>query len=351
MTADRGSFVSPGGLLLTNHHVARGQLQKNSTPEHDYIKDGFYAATPDQEMKSPDLEVNVLVSMENVTARVQGAVKPGANETGGVCRAQGGSSRRSNAKARRRPASAPTWSRSIRAANTGSIAIRSTPTCAWFSRPNSRSRSSAATPITSPIRVTIWTWPSSASMKTASRSIRDNYLKWNRKGAPNDELVFVSGHPGSTQRLDTMAQLLQERDLVEPNVLKLLKTRIAILKAYSARGPEQARQAASQIFGLENSLKAYQGRYEGLMDKNLIAEEAGGRSRFSREGRRQPRVENASSAAPGTRLTAATAKGATPRQAAVLPQPGFCACHARSADCPLCGRSEKARWRAPAGLS
>jgi hypothetical protein len=65
-----GSFVSAHGLLLTNHHVARGQLQKNSTAQHDYIQDGFYAATPGQEMKSPDLEVNVLVSFENVTARV-----------------------------------------------------------------------------------------------------------------------------------------------------------------------------------------------------------------------------------------------------------------------------------------
>jgi S1-C subfamily serine protease len=72
-----GSFVSANGLLLTNHHVARGQLQKNSTPEHDYIANGFYAATEDQEIKSPDLEVNVLVSMENVTARVQSAAKPG----------------------------------------------------------------------------------------------------------------------------------------------------------------------------------------------------------------------------------------------------------------------------------
>src|SRR5579862_10048996 len=69
-----GSFVSPHGLLLTNHHVARGQLQKNSTPEHDYIRDGFYAPTEAQEMKSPDLELNVLVSMENVTQRVTQAL-------------------------------------------------------------------------------------------------------------------------------------------------------------------------------------------------------------------------------------------------------------------------------------
>ena len=70
-----GSFVSPHGLLLTNHHVARGQLQKNSTAGRDYLQIGFYAATPEQEMKSPDLEVNVLVSMENVTDRVQTALK------------------------------------------------------------------------------------------------------------------------------------------------------------------------------------------------------------------------------------------------------------------------------------
>src|SRR5215469_9605241 len=65
-----GSFVSPHGLLLTNHHVARGQLQKNSSADHDYIRDGFYATTPEQEMKSQDLEVNVLVSYEDVTDRV-----------------------------------------------------------------------------------------------------------------------------------------------------------------------------------------------------------------------------------------------------------------------------------------
>jgi hypothetical protein len=65
-----GSFVSANGLLLTNHHVARGQLQKNSTAEHDYLRDGFYADTSDKEMgESPDLEVNVLVAMQNVTAR------------------------------------------------------------------------------------------------------------------------------------------------------------------------------------------------------------------------------------------------------------------------------------------
>lgn len=70
-----GSFVSPDGLLLTNHHVARGQLQKSSTPKRDYIKDGFYAQTREQEIKSPDLEVAVLISTENVTDRISRQIK------------------------------------------------------------------------------------------------------------------------------------------------------------------------------------------------------------------------------------------------------------------------------------
>ena len=70
-----GSFVSPHGLLLTNHHVARGQLQKDSSAQHDYLRDGFYADSPEKEMKSPDLEVNVLISTENVTERIQAALK------------------------------------------------------------------------------------------------------------------------------------------------------------------------------------------------------------------------------------------------------------------------------------
>ena len=74
-----GAFVSTDGLMVTNQHVASGQLQKVSTKEKDYTKEGFYARTTDEELKCPDLECNVLVSYEDVTARVLSAVKPGAS--------------------------------------------------------------------------------------------------------------------------------------------------------------------------------------------------------------------------------------------------------------------------------
>jgi hypothetical protein len=98
----------------------------------------------------------------------------------------------------------------------------------------------------------------------------DNYLKWNPKGAAAGELVFVSGHPGSTSRLNTLAQLEAERDLYEPSTLKILNSRIVTLKKFAATSPEAARQAGTQIFSLENSRKAYEGRLKGLQDPAVM---------------------------------------------------------------------------------
>ncbi len=97
-----------------------------------------------------------------------------------------------------------------------------------------------------------------------------NFLKWNAKGAADQDLVFVSGHPGSTQRLDTMSQLEMERDSILPNTLLLLRDRLKVLRNYSATSPEHQRQATTPILGFENSLKALDGEYQGLQDKHIM---------------------------------------------------------------------------------
>ena len=97
-----------------------------------------------------------------------------------------------------------------------------------------------------------------------------NHLKWNAKGSADGDLVFVTGHPGSTERLDTVAQLEMQRDMVQPNTLKMLRNRIAVLEKYSATSPEHALQASSQIFSLENSVKAIDGREKGLLDARVM---------------------------------------------------------------------------------
>src|SRR4051794_261914 len=75
-----GSFVSADGLVMTNHHVGADMLQKISTTQKDYYKDGFLARTRDEEVRAPDLELNVLVAIEDVTDRVLAAVKPGSDD-------------------------------------------------------------------------------------------------------------------------------------------------------------------------------------------------------------------------------------------------------------------------------
>ena len=75
-----GSFVSPNGLVLTNYHIVEDFVSELSTPQKDYAKEGFVARTLAQEMKIPSLELNVLMSIEDVTARINGAVKTGMSD-------------------------------------------------------------------------------------------------------------------------------------------------------------------------------------------------------------------------------------------------------------------------------
>jgi len=264
-----GSFVSPTGLLLTNHHVALGQLQKNSTPEHDYVKSGFYARTPEEEMKSPDLEVNVLVSMENVTSRVQDGLK-------GARSAEQEFAKRKDVIA------------AIERESLEKTALRSDVVTLYQGGEYWLYRYKKYTDV----RIVFapeqqiaffggdpdnFTYPrydldfALFRVYENGRPIQSqNFLKWNPKGAADGELVFVSGHPGSTQRSDTLAQLETERDLYEPAILKILHSRIDTLNKYAATGPEANRRATTQIFSLANSLKAYDGREKGLQDKRVM---------------------------------------------------------------------------------
>jgi hypothetical protein len=66
-----------------------------------------------------------------------------------------------------------------------------------------------------------------------------DYLKWNPKGADDEDLVFVAGHPGSTQRLETMSRLMYDRDVEQPAILNVYRHRTDVLKRYSARGPSR----------------------------------------------------------------------------------------------------------------
>jgi len=274
-----GSFVSPHGLLLTNHHVARGQLQKSSTAGNDYIKNGFYAASPADELKSPDLEVNVLMSTEDVTARVDAATRSLKNAE--------------QEFAARKSVIAQIESESLQ--KTG---LRSDVVTLYQGGEYWLYRYKKYTDV----RIVFapeqqvaffggdpdnFTYPRYDLDMALFRVYENgkpietpNYLKWDPKGAAAGDLVFVSGNPGSTQRLDTLSQLELQRDTEFPNLLNVLNARVGVLRKFSATSPEHARQAASQIFGLENSLKAIGGELKGLQNPHVMETKRNDEAKF-----------------------------------------------------------------------
>ncbi len=265
-----GSFVSPRGLALTNHHVALGQLQKVSTPDKDYVKDGFLAHSEAEEMKCPDLELNVLESMENVTARVLGVVKPGMSDKDAL------DARKAEIAKIEKESQDSTGFRSdvIPLYQGGEY---------WLYR---YKKYTDVRLVFAPEQQTAFfggdpdnfTYPRYDIDMALFRAYENGkpadtpqYLKWNDKGPADGDLVFVSGNPGSTSRLDSVAQLEFARDYGFPATLQVLNQRLAVLQKYSAQGSEQARQALNMIFGLQNSLKAITGEYDGLRNASLMA--------------------------------------------------------------------------------
>jgi hypothetical protein len=270
-----GSFVSPDGLVLTNHHVARGQLQKVSTAAKNYAANGFYARTPAEEIKCPDLELNVLMSMENVTTRVQSVVKPGMTDREAL------EARRAEMARIEKESLDKTGLRSdsVTLYQGGEYWLygykRYTDIRIVFA-PEEQAAFYGGDPDN-------FTYPR-YDLDFAVFRVYENgqpvhpqhYLKWNARGATDGELVFVSGHPGTTSRLNTVAQLDYARDVTMPTMLTFLRNRLAALRAYAKNGPEARREADDLIFGLDNAFKAYSGEYGGLEDKKVMAKKQEG---------------------------------------------------------------------------
>jgi hypothetical protein len=311
-----GSFVSPNGLLLTNHHVARGQLQKNSTAEHDYVRDGFYAESSEKEMKSPDLEVNVLVGMENVTARVQGAAHGIADEAKAL------KAREAEIAAIEKESKDKTGYRSdvVSLYDGGEYWLyqyKAYTDVRLVFAPEQQAAFYGGDPDN-------FTYPrydlDMALFRVYDKDGKplhtENYLKWSAKGAAPGELIFIPGHPGSTQRQDTVAELAYERELIEPSVIEYLRRRIAAAEEFAAQGQEQARLVSTTIFLLQNSLKVYIGRTEALSDKAITAKKQAEEDDFRNKVAMNPEWEKEYGSAWDT--IAATEKKAAPRTKAMI---------------------------------
>lgn len=264
------SFVSADGLIITNHHVASGQLAKLSTKDKDLLKTGFYARTQAEELKTPDGEANVLVSFENVTERVQTAVKTGATDK------EAGEQRRAAIIAIEKDSTERSGFKSevISFYNGGEY---------WLYR---FKKYTDIRIVFAPEEQTAafggdydnFTFPRHDLDITFLRAYENgqpantpHFFKWSETGATDNEFVIAAGNPGSTARLLTLAQLKYQRDAGNPLQKKVWTLRRDILENYAKLGSEQKRQASGGIRSFNNSLKRLAGQQEGLTNPRMFA--------------------------------------------------------------------------------
>jgi hypothetical protein len=268
-----GSFVSPDGLLLTNHHVALGQLQKSSTEQNNYVANGFYARTRDQELKTTDLEINVLMSSEEVTETVTAATRSATTPKAALDARDAAIARIEKESLDRTGLrsdvvtlyqGAQYWVYRYKRYTDVRIVFAPEQQMAFFGGDPDNFTYPRYDLDFALFRV----YENGAPLHT------DHFLKWNAQGAGENELVFVSGHPGSTDRDDTVAELETARNVDLPTSIAVITRRLKVLRNYAAGGPEQLRQASELIFDLENSLKAYAGELGGLRDPAVMAKKA-----------------------------------------------------------------------------
>ena len=264
------SFVSSNGLVLTNHHVAFDTLSKLSDSENNYAEDGFIARTQADELKAPDLELNQLQKITDVTEKVNAAVT--ADMSPGDA-----------AKARRARIG------EIESAATEESGLRSDVITLYGGGQYHLYQFKKYTDVR-----LVWAPESSIAFfggdadnfeyprynldATIFRVYEDDkpaqiehFLKWSPDGPAENELVFVSGNPARTSRIFTTAALKYQRDIRIPYVLDYIRRREILLQQFGLAGPEMTRIAKDSLFGIQNSRKAYLGMLQGLQDPAIIA--------------------------------------------------------------------------------
>ncbi len=261
-----GSFVSPNGLLFTNHHVGAECIYKVSTKEHDYIKDGFPGG---EEKACPDLEVNVLLRIETVTEKVTDGVTPATKP------AEANRIRRANITKLESACNKATGNRCdvVTLYSGGQYDLyeykKYTDVRLVFA-PEEAIAAFGGDPDN-------FTYPRYCLDFALFRAYENGkpvqpkqYLKWSKTGAKDGELVIVSGHPGKTDRLATVAELEFQRDVTQPYGLEILKKLADRLLVFGATDPENKRIARDVLASVQNSFKARTGFQRGLMDPELM---------------------------------------------------------------------------------
>jgi hypothetical protein len=274
------SFVSSDGLVATNHHCARGSTSSVTQEGESLLDDGFFAATMAEERRVPDLYVDQMILMEDVTAMVQQAVTAMASQD-----------RQAQERGARQEAIADSASN----AHGLECDVTELYNGGKYSMYCFKRYDDVRLVFTPELKIGYYggdpdnfTFPRYNLDMTFFRVYDEDgnpyrpakYFGWSETGAAEGDPVFVIGNPGSTSRLSTMAQLEFFRDYNEPTLVHLLQTRTDVLKHYMDHHPETRDDLINRWAGWMNGLKLYIGREKALNDPAVMGRKLGWEQAF-----------------------------------------------------------------------
>ena len=275
------SFVSPNGLVLTNHHCVEGCLQDLSSAQKDYLATGFHAKTAADEVKCPVLEVNQLVEITDVTARLKKATAGLSGQR--FIDAQKAETGRIETECQTSPALRCNVVTLYHGGRYDLYRYRRYQDVRMVFAPEFAIAFFGGDPDN-------FMFPRFDLDMSLVRVYEDgkplqskNFLEWNAAGPAEGDVVFVSGHPGRTDRQLTMAELQYQRDVQLPATLMRLSELRGAVTEFQNRGPEQKRVSNGLLFGVENSLKALKGEREALADRDFFAQKAAAEAAFRKK--------------------------------------------------------------------
>lgn len=285
------SFVSPNGLVMTNHHCARSCVEDVSTPENDYLVNGFLAETRAEERVCPGLFLDQLVRIDDVTQQVRSAAQAAGSDAV-------------------RAAARDSVIEAIESGCTAENELECEVVDLYHGGQYMLYRYERYQPVKLVMAPELqagyfggdpdnFTYPRFALDVAFVRAYGPDgttpaatpeHFAWDADGAREGELVFITGNPGGTDRLATVSQLLYERGVRHPLLADLMKLRSGYLKEWAARGAEQEREVRDEIFSAENTLKLYTGQLGGLRDSVLMARKIRWEQEFQRQVRQDPEL-------------------------------------------------------------
>jgi hypothetical protein len=285
------SFVSEDGLIMTNHHCVRGNLASVQKGEENILRDGFYAKSLVEERTIPNLKVEQLIIIKDVTNEIQSSMDGVKSDADKI----------------------DIRDQKIEELKTEYSQKHPELLFKVISLYNGGKYSLYGYKVYDDIRLVFvpelfvaklggdpdnFTYPRYGLDCAFLRAYEDNkpvktnfYFNWSNEGVVEDQPVFIVGNPGRTDRINTMAQIEYDRDVRYPMVVEMFKEMYNIYEKMVTETNAEDFKLIARLYSFGNALKVYSGTYKALLDPFLLARKKDFEKNFRESVNKNPELK------------------------------------------------------------